>query len=151
MWKWFVVAEMKMVLPRMLCDILENREYVDAITNALVVSASAAYSLSGYEAGKRKGYLKVTLLTLYKLKHKVFEVGPKNTIISQLENRMLWYKNFNILVLVYNFNSDVSSLNQNCKFYLMSSWNKQNRGSLFFFTFDDYHYARWMCIFLTWK
>ena len=73
----------------MLCDILENREYVDAITNALVVSASVAYSLSGYEAGKRKGYLKVTLLTLYKLKHKVFEVGPKNTIISQLENRML--------------------------------------------------------------
>ena len=31
-----------MVLPRMLCDILENREYADIITNALVVWASAA-------------------------------------------------------------------------------------------------------------
>ena len=72
-----------MVLTSILCDILENSQYVDVITNALAVWPRAAESLiSGYGVAKIKRYPQVTLSTLNKLKHKAFEVGPANTIIS---------------------------------------------------------------------
>ena len=84
---------MEMVLTSILCDILENSQYVDVITNALAVWPRAAESLiSGYGVPKIKRYPQVTLSTLNKLKHKAFEVGPANTIISQLKNRILWWK-----------------------------------------------------------
>ena len=35
--------------------------------------------------------------------------------------------------MIYNVNSDLCSINQNCKFYFMCLWNEQNCSSLFFF------------------
>ena len=53
---------MEMVLPSILCDILENSEYADTITNALVVWPSVAESLiSGYVVARTKGYPHVIL------------------------------------------------------------------------------------------
>ena len=90
--KMVEVAEMAMVLLSILDDILENREYADIITNALVVWPSAAeLHISGNGAPRTKYYPQVTLSTLNKLKHKAFEVEHSNTIIAYLKNRMLWY------------------------------------------------------------
>ena len=84
--KWFEVAEMEMVLPRILCDILENSEYAYITANALVVWSSTVESLiSGYDVARTKGYPQVILSTLNKLKHKAFNAGPSNTIIFQLK------------------------------------------------------------------
>ena len=78
-----------MVLPSISCDILENSDYADIITNALVVWPSVAESLiSGYVVARTKGYPQVILSTLNKLKHKTFEAGISNTIIYQLKNRI---------------------------------------------------------------
>ena len=91
--KMVEVAEMEMVLLSILCDTLENREYADIITNALVVWTSAAESsISGNGVRRTKDYPQVTLSTLNILKHKAFKVENSNTIIAYLKNRMLWWK-----------------------------------------------------------
>lgn len=93
MWKWFEVAEIKMVFSSILCDILENSKYADIITNALLVWPSLAESfIKGYDVARTKCYPQVTLSILNKLKQKAFKVGPETTIISQLKNRMSWWK-----------------------------------------------------------